>query len=127
MRELRREIPGTRVRRTPETVRAGVSGGRIPATDPPTEPREGPTPWRSRRRSGVRGRGGRTRPTGRIGSRRRRGRGLPLETRGAVRPDAGTAEAAARADGSPPGTPPLAGSNARIIRQTRGRPGARGT
>src|SRR3989475_9293274 len=127
MRELRREIPRTRVRWTPETVRPGVPGGRIPAADPPTEPREGPESWRSRRRSGVRGRGGRTRPRGRIGSRRRRGRGIPLETRGAVRPDAGTAEAAARADGSPPGTRALPDSSARIIRQTRGRPGAGGT
>src|SRR2546425_379886 len=127
MRELRREIPRTRVRRTPEAARAGVSRGRIPTPDPPTEPGEGPEPRRTGSRAGVPRRGGRTRPAGRIGGRRRRGGGLPLETRGAVRPDAGTAEAAARADGSPPGTRALADPGARIIRQAHGRPGAGGT
>src|SRR2546425_8547783 len=115
VRELRREVPRTRVRWTHEAIRAGVSRGRIPTPDPPTEPREGPEPRCTRSRSGVPLRGWRTRPAGRIGGRRWRGGGLPLETRGAVRPDAGTAEAAARADGSPPGTRALADPGARII------------
>src|SRR6266566_769922 len=118
MRELQREIPGTRDDWDLGPPLAGrrIAGRGVPAPDPAAEPGESEGPrWRGRRGAGLVPR------VGRVG--RRHGR-VPLEARGTVRPDARTAEATPGADGRPNRSRPRSDQGPRVLDESARNPGA---
>src|SRR5207302_1006180 len=118
MRELQREIPGTRDDWDLGPPLAGrrIAGRGVPAPDPAAEPGEGEGPrWRGRR-------GARLVPrVGRVGGRHG---GVPLEARGTVRPDARTPEATPRADGRPDRSRSRSDQGPRVLDESARDPGA---
>src|SRR5207247_7689963 len=99
----------------------GIPRGGVPSSYPATEPRESPEPRRGWTHSGdgagvvARGR-----------SRGGRGGGVALEARRTVRPHARAAQATPRADGGAHRASAGADQDARGVRGSRARAGARG-
>src|SRR5207302_7080535 len=119
VRELQREIPGTRDDRDlgPPLARRRIAGRGIPAPDPAAEPGEGEGPGRRRGRRGAR-------LVPRVERVGRRHGGVPLEARRTVRPDARTPEATPRADGRPDRPGSRSDQGPRVLNESARDPGA---